>query len=66
MFQSLNLFKAINCPFYSQNSNTSTCERPYCQFKHPKSSSTTASIEQTDLLTKDDYISESYSEMWKV
>ena len=35
MFQSLNLFKSLNCPFYSQANNTLTCERPHCQFKHP-------------------------------
>ncbi len=34
MFVSLNLFKSINCPFYSSIANASTCERPYCQFKH--------------------------------
>jgi len=35
MFQSLNLFKSINCPFYSQVNNTLNCDRPHCQFKHP-------------------------------
>ncbi len=39
MFQPLNLFKSINCPFYIQSNNTITCERPYCQFRHPKLSS---------------------------
>ena len=35
MFESSNFFKSINCPYYSSSSNTNTCERPYCQFKHP-------------------------------
>ena len=35
MFQSLNLFKSSNCPFYSPASNTLSCERPYCLFRHP-------------------------------
>jgi hypothetical protein len=33
----LNLFKSINCPFYSQTQQI--CERPYCHFKHPNNSS---------------------------
>lgn len=36
MFQSKYLFKSINCPYYNEATNSITCERPYCQFKHPK------------------------------
>lgn len=43
MFQSLNLFKSLNCPFYSPSTNTLTCDRPYCQFKHPNLNSQSSS-----------------------
>ncbi len=34
MFESLNLFKSTNCPYYSLTTNVNSCERPYCQFRH--------------------------------
>ena len=37
MLPSLNLFKSVTCPFYSKPNSNQTCERPYCQFKHPVS-----------------------------
>ncbi len=44
MFDPLNLFKSFNCPYYNSNTNTLSCERPYCQFRHPsKQQSNTAS-----------------------
>ena len=49
MFQSLNLFKSIHCPFYSAASNTLTCDRPHCQFKHPSLSSSSSLINATDV-----------------
>lgn len=44
MFQTLNLFKSINCPYYSSTTNTLTCDRPHCQFKHPSIHSSNASM----------------------
>jgi hypothetical protein len=35
MFDPLNLFKSVNCPYYNSVTNTLACERPYCQFRHP-------------------------------
>ncbi len=56
MFQSLNLFKSINCPYYStsnsnnNNINSQICERPHCQFKHPISKPiSTANSNSNDL-----------------
>lgn len=42
MFQSLNLFKTISCPY-------NACERPYCQFKHPKGSTPPPASVDNDL-----------------
>lgn len=56
MFQPLNLFKFINCPSLTQtNNNTITCERPYCQFKHPKVSNSSTATSSVSV-TKDDTI----------
>jgi hypothetical protein len=46
MFQSLNLFKAITCP-YVQTNNSQICDRPHCQFKHHASTLTTPTAIQS-------------------
>lgn len=56
MFQPLNLFKSINCPSFTQTSNTITCDRPYCQFKHPKTSTAPPVASSVPVVTKNDNI----------
>ncbi len=51
MFQSLNLFKSINCPFYSAANNTLTCDRPHCQFKHPSLNSSSTLLSASTNVT---------------
>jgi hypothetical protein len=35
MFESLNFFKTIPCPYYLSTTNPNQkCDRPYCQFRH--------------------------------
>ena len=48
MFPTLNLFKSINCPFYSSANNTLACERPHCQFKHVTLNSSSAPLTSTN------------------
>ncbi len=51
MFQSLNYFKTIKCPF--QDEATNKCERPYCHYKHIKTQPSVASEQNTSININD-------------
>jgi hypothetical protein len=53
MFDPLNLFKSVNCPYYNSISNTITCERPYCQFRHPPKQQSNAASKQEEHLSSE-------------